>query len=856
MPGQTGLSLRRIAEAFGWRQPHNLKRQAQVILTEGYFGEAGETPPQGSTEKPTLYHLSDAVYVAVNAIARRVAAAQFGLYRELADGNLEEISAHPLLNLLRSPNRFMTGWQLRWHIIADMELFGNSYLFLEGPANKQPVAIWRMNPRNVRVVRDKRNYVGGYVYEVDGRQIPLFPAEVIHFKNPNPYDEHDLYGWPTLAVAAASAKTGIAMQKWNYNMFSRDNAVPAGIVNVTDWVSDADFERIIQDWRRNFGSGQRKTAFLRGGRANFQPVGLSHTDLDWLNGLDYNRNVIFEIFGVFHMMLRREGGDPAGRERQFLEETLWPKLTYIFNVFTEELATFWGPQRGSGKLYLIPEDVRPRDRAIRLEEEREARKSMTLNEVRLKDNLPPVDGGDGIFYVHFLQGALVPGEETGGYSGQRANQPTASNPTFERQSIGETPETAEERAERRENSGSEIGDGYDVPRPPRREPANKTALVAKELARWQKYCLNRLERGESMNGFRCDYVPEVWAERIAEALEEAATPEGVKAVFDHAYRILNDGLDAVGDEDMQALSSALLADRVDFLKGTSRFTADALAYARLLTLPCNDEDEIAPALKAIRDYQNTHLPALKVFDTTGAMYRSVLYQIITDAMRIDADGKPVLDRRNFLRQGKQAINIYFQAAYLDGLNRGGVLVDRLEDDEQAEIAAEIKAEQAFFDNLARDVYDDLGGQLEALRQQQMVTYASVGPERDLARQQFMEMYHRYLAEARKIVDRIELWVNKGLSRVYNLGISSARDNPLLGWRLGKTEEHCETCLAAARQVHRAKRWKEAGLTPKSDTLLCGGFRCDCEFVQVQGRAKGRFTDIPRKEVINEQLQDV
>lgn len=851
MLGRNNFTLRRIAQAVGLLSPSGIKRQAQVILTDGYWGDHGELPPQGATERPDLYHLSDAVYISVNAIARRIAAAGFGLYREQADGNLEEIHSHRLLNLLRQPNAYMTGWQLRWHIIADMELFGNSYLFLEGPANRQPVAIWRMNPRNVRVVRDRRNYVGGYVYEVDNRQIPLFPAEVIHFKNPNPYDEHDLYGWPTLAVAAASARTGIAMQKWNYNMFSRDSAVPAGIVNVTDWVSDADFERIIQDWRRNFGSGQRKTAFLRGGRANFQPVGLSHVDLDWLNGLDYSRNVIFEIFGVFHMMIRREGGDPAGRERQFLEETLWPKLTYIFNTFTEELATFWGPRHGNGKLYLIPEDVRPRDRAIRLEEAREARKSMTLNEVRLQDNLPPIDGGNNIFYVHFLQGALVPGEETGGYSGQRASQPSASNPTFERQSVGEKPETIEERAGRRENSGSEMGDGYDLPRPPGREPVNKTALIAKELSRWQKYCLNRLERAEPLSGFRCDYVPDFWARQIAEALEEIGTPEGVKAVFDHAYHILNGGLGSIGEEELDALQSALLAGRARTLVGTSRFTADTLAFAELLTVPCTEKEDFIPAIEVIKEYQFIHRPALKAYDTTSAMYRSVLYQIVTEALRPDAEGKPGLDRRNFLRQGKRAIDIYFRTAYLDGLNRGGILVDRLEENEEAEIVTEIKTEQAFFNDLADDIYKDLGKKLEILRQQQDIIYGAGGAEREELHRQFMDMYRDYLSSARKIVDRIELWVNKGLARIYNLGLSSARENPLLGWQLGQTEEHCETCLAASRQVHRSRRWKEAGIQPKADTLLCGGFRCDCSFVPVQGRAKGRFIDIPKKEIIHE-----
>ena len=89
-----------------------------------------------------------------------------------------------------------------------------------------------------------------------------------------------------------------AMAAWNRNTFSKDNGVPAGIVNVKEFVSDSDFERIKREWRQSYGGPQRRTAFLRGGGIEWQNIGLSHSDLDFLQGREAHRNEILNLFGI------------------------------------------------------------------------------------------------------------------------------------------------------------------------------------------------------------------------------------------------------------------------------------------------------------------------------------------------------------------------------------------------------------------------------------------------------------------------------------------------------------------------------------------------------------------------------
>lgn len=95
--------------------------------------------------------------------------------------------------------------------------------------------------------------------------------------------------------------------------------------------------------------------------------------------------------------------------------------------------------------------------------------------------------------------------------------------------------------------------------------------------------------------------------------------------------------------------------------------------------------------------------------------------------------------------------------------------------------------------------------------------------------------------------KAEMWFNKSLLPFYDAGRLSADQNGLYEWRLGATEEHCETCATAHGQKHRLKHWFGRGLFPKSDLLLCNGFLCDCQLIKVYGAAAGRIASIPMKE---------
>ncbi len=340
----------------------------------------------GAQERHALaYQQSPYVYVAVNRIAEAVALVPLKLYRGRGQARVE-LSDHPFLRLLDNPNPTTSRFELFEQTIGALELTGNAYWFIAGDAQGLPCEIWTLRPDRVTIVPDPRRYVRGYLYEIDGVQIALDDVEVVHFKRWHP--NNDYYGLSALSAARLAVENERAMSQWNANTFGRDYGIPAGIVAVRDPIPDADFDRLKHEWRAAYGSGQRRTAFLRGGSVEWVNVGLNHNDLDFLRGKQLTRDEILHIFGI-PLGIMSENATEANAivaERQFIERTLYPKLARVAQRITQELLPFYGED-----LVAEFEDIRPRNTQERMAEIAAARGILTVDEMRARFyQLPPL----------------------------------------------------------------------------------------------------------------------------------------------------------------------------------------------------------------------------------------------------------------------------------------------------------------------------------------------------------------------------------------------------------------------------------------------------------------------------------
>lgn len=150
--------------------------------------------------------------------------------------------------------------------------------------------------------------------------------------------------------------------------------------------------------------------------------------------------------------------------------------------------------------------------------------------------------------------------------------------------------------------------------------------------------------------------------------------------------------------------------------------------------------------------------------------------------------------------GRALVNRFGRAAFIDGLNDGGVSTNAIEGDDRDVYMAWF-AEQSGYVN---DYIDNQN--------------YTVGTPDQKAKQ----------------------WGNKTLISSYQEGIYSANRNGMYEWVLGKTEQHCKDCLRLNGQRHRFKSFKARGLLPKSSQLACHGDFCDCRLVKTNEKARGRF----------------
>jgi len=278
--------------------------------------------------------------------------------------------------------------------------------------------------------------------------------------------------------------------------------------------------------------------------------------------------------------------------------------------------------------------------------------------------------------------------------------------------------------------------------------------------------------------------------------------------------------------------------------------ADVGAYARLMLAT---GDSAAAAIEAARAQYRTLYPsgeAARGFDETAGLYREILYGLVEQAFDgVDPKtGQSSFLKANFTRQGQQAIKIYFRAAYMDGLRQSGVARDTLEDEEQAELNLEISAERRYWGAMGKELYGRmLPLYKEMLMLQDDAEYAEQqgdDAESQELQKRALEALKQFQNMRDQFLSRIDLWVNKGLRRIFNLGRMAAEKNPNVRWKRDPAKDSCRSCIAADGQVHPLKTWKKYGIVPQGDNLECGGFKCGCEWEKTADRAQGRIDRIP------------
>lgn len=356
--------------------------------------DAGKPYQYTPTTDPTALLAVSWVYSCVRIISQAVKRTPLKVYQGNSDN---EARGGPLYDILRRPNPFMSGRQLLEGTQTWLEIHGNAFWYLsELDSRGRPKEIWLLDSRNVQVVPDMKNMIGGYVYDVNGRQIPLDINEVMHFKTFNPFNPY--MGLGTLQAVANTLETEQFRDQYDKSFF-QNGAVLSGVLETPQQISDISFKRLKRELRTLYSGAKNahKLGIFDQG-LQYKSVTLSQRDMEFLEMAKFNRDRIFSAFGVppakVSILENANYSNSEEQDKTFWSETMVPKLSDIEERVNNELAPRYG-----NYTVMFENAVKEDDTALVQEVVSLANAKvpvLTTNELRERLGYDPITGGDDL----------------------------------------------------------------------------------------------------------------------------------------------------------------------------------------------------------------------------------------------------------------------------------------------------------------------------------------------------------------------------------------------------------------------------------------------------------------------------
>ena len=348
----------------------------------------------------------------------------------LYDGE-EVTQGTPLALLLERPNQLMRQGQFLRVVVSHLLLEGNAYIYLDQDnSHGVPRALLPFPPQRITPRRDKRNLYSLTGYEVatdrtnTAQIVP--PDRMIHLQYaPNPSDP--LEGIGPLGVAQIAIESDHLAGVWNRAVLQNSGS-PAGVLR---WKGEGRFDeedaRLVKDqWVETYGGAEHAESIaVLGSNFEFQSIGTSARDMQWLEARRWNLADIARAFNVPLLFLNEyesSGLSDAGLKIQsklLYTSNVIPLAVDLAQTFTDKLVTPRQMTQHARFDFTGVEALRDdASEQVKLAQGLTAL-GYSLNDVneRLGLGMPEVDHGD----VAFVSNSLVPVDQVIGAGAEEAD---------------------------------------------------------------------------------------------------------------------------------------------------------------------------------------------------------------------------------------------------------------------------------------------------------------------------------------------------------------------------------------------------------------------------------------------------
>jgi HK97 family phage portal protein len=354
----------------------------------------GALAESGATVTPETAMRLSWVYAAVRALAEDLAKVPLLLYRRLGRGK-ERATDHPVYRLLHDePNPWQTSFEFREMLQSHVALAGDGFALItrvRGEVRELlPVPPWRMEVA--------RQTDGRPLYTLtwpDGQRTPVPPERLLHLPGLL-FD--GVRGLSPIGYQREAIGLGIQLTRHAAKLF-KQGALLGGVIEHPQRLSEKAHARLKEDFEEKYTSVDQahKVLLLEEG-AKFTATGMTSRDAQFLEARKLGRSEIAAIFRLPpHKIGDLERSTFSNIEQQALEyvtDSLQPWFTRWEQRLTRALLPPEDRER-----YVVEhlvEGLLRGDFKTRMEGYAVGVQNgwLSRNEVRVKENMNPVDGLD------------------------------------------------------------------------------------------------------------------------------------------------------------------------------------------------------------------------------------------------------------------------------------------------------------------------------------------------------------------------------------------------------------------------------------------------------------------------------
>jgi len=336
------------------------------------------------------------VLACVRVLAESVASLPCILYRRRSDGGKDRATDHPLYAVLHDKaNGWNTAFEYTEGTMVNLAMRGNGYAYVERNSRDQTIGLIPLNPDPVEVVQ-ARDWSPVYTVTMpDNSRQTLRSREMHHIRGPFP---KGYLGQSVISLARDAIGLGQAAERFGSHLY-KNGVKPSGVLKHPGKLGPEATESLRQQFQDKYGglSNSSKPLVLE---EDMEWIALSITpdDAQFLETRKFQRSEIASIFRVpLHMIGDLERSTNNNIEHQSLEfvrDSLRPWLKRWEQAITRDLLA--PSEQGEYFAEFLMDDMLRGDTKTRYEAYGSAiqNKIMNANEVRIRENMNPRDGGD------------------------------------------------------------------------------------------------------------------------------------------------------------------------------------------------------------------------------------------------------------------------------------------------------------------------------------------------------------------------------------------------------------------------------------------------------------------------------